>query len=299
MSKLQVLGIIGTIACAAIFISRPSFPTPDKLLVFLTFIFMCFGQATAMLKRMLPFMGILLAYEMFRGIVPHLNHRVDYAFMPHADKWLFGTLPTAKLQSWLWHGHVQWYDFAFYLFYMLHFILPFALAIIIWKKREPAYWRYVATYLVVSFAGFLTFLAFPAAPPWMATQQGVIPPIRRISSDVWSHLGIQNFPSFYNHISPNPVAAVPSLHAAYATIFALFAFTLFGKKWGLLSLVYPFMIYVGTIYEGEHYAFDEIVGALYGVVAFLAVKKLFELWAARRAGGAEPLAAAQPEPIEA
>jgi membrane-associated phospholipid phosphatase len=120
--------------------------------------------------------------------------------------------------------------------------------------------------------GFLTFLAFPAAPPWMAVEKGLIPPITRISSQIWAALGIQDFPSVYNKISPNPVAAVPSLHAAYATLLVIFIYKAFGKKWALVAAIYPFIIYVGTVYSGEHYAIDEILGGLYALVAYFAVK---------------------------
>ncbi len=167
---------------------------------------------------------------------------------------------------------------------MLHFVLPFALAVVVWKLRETDYWRYVTAYITVSFAGFLTFLAFPAAPPWMASDRGLIPYITRISSDVWYALGVHDFPSVYNNISPNPVAAVPSLHAAYATLFALFVFKLFPKtKWKYASLLYPLFIYVGTVYQGEHYAIDELLGGVYAVAAFWAaphiLKALQMAWA--------------------
>jgi membrane-associated phospholipid phosphatase len=98
----------------------------------------------------------------------------------------------------------------------------------------------------------------------------MIPHVTRISSDVWFALGIHDFPSVYNKISPNPVAAVPSLHAAYATLFAMFAIKLFKTKWRYLSIVYPIMIYVGTVYQGEHYLIDELAGGLYAVCAFAA-----------------------------
>lgn len=266
------LGLIGTVVCAVIFIREPSFPTPDKLLVVLTFVFMMFGQAEALLKRFLPFALLLLVYESFRGLVTHLNNHVNYLWMPGVDKIIgAGQLPTQWLQRWWWHGHVQWYDYVFYITYMLHFVLPFALAVLVWKLRERHYWRVVTAYVTVSFAGFLTFLAFPAAPPWMASDKGLIEPITRISSDVWYTLGVHDFPSVYNKISPNPVAAVPSLHAAYATLFALFIFTLFPKtKWKYLSLLYPLFIYVGTVYQGEHYAIDELLGGVYAVAAFFA-----------------------------
>lgn len=269
LQKMQIVGLLATIVSIGIFIREPSFPTPDKLLVFATFICLIFKQAEEMLKRFVPFVGLLLVYESFRGIVPHLNNHVNYMWMPDADKFLFlGHLPTAWLQQHLWHGTVQWYDFVLYITYMLHFVLPFALAFVVWRLRDSHYWHYATSYLTVSFLGFLTFLAFPAAPPWMASDMGLIEPIQRVSSSVWSSLGIHDFPSVYNRISPNPVAAVPSLHAAYATLFAIFAFKLFKTRWKYLSLLYPAFIYFGTVYQGEHYAIDEILGGVYAVAAY-------------------------------
>ena len=188
-----------------------------------------------------------------------------------------GNLPTTLLQDVLWDGRVKWYDFVFYLAYMLHFVLPFALALTVWKTRTKYYWQVISTYLVLSFAGFVTFLLFPAAPPWMAAEKGMIEPITRISSDVWFALGIHDFPSLYNKISPNPVAAMPSLHAAYATLFALFIAKFYGKKWAITAAIYPVLIYVGTVYQGEHYAIDEIIGGLYAVAAFMLVPKVMKL----------------------
>lgn len=268
---MQWVGVIATIGFVVIFLREPSFPTPDKLLIFATAVCLVFKQTVEMLKRFVPFVGLLLVYESFRGIVPHLNTKVNYLWMPEVDRMLwFGQLPTVWLQERLWNGQVQWYDYMLYVTYMLHFVLPFALAFVVWKLREKQYWRYMTTYLVVSFAGFVTFLLFPAAPPWMASEQGYIEPLHRISSSVWATLGIHDFPSVYNKISPNPVAAVPSLHAAYATLFAIFALRLFKTRWRYLSIIYPVFIYFGTIYQGEHYLIDELLGGVYAIGAYFA-----------------------------
>src|SRR3989344_2059768 len=267
----RAVGAVGTLVYVVIFIRTPSFPTPDKLLVFLTLVAMAYGQARELLKRFVPFVALLLVYESFRGLVPLLNTHVNYSFMPAADKLLFfGHLPTTLLQNVLWHGYVQWYDFVFYGAYTLHFVLPFALAVLIWKTREKQYWRFITALLLVSFAGFLTFLVFPAAPPWLASEKGMIEPIARVSSSVWAAFGIHDFPSVYNKISPNPVAAVPSLHAAYSMLFALVVTRLFKTKWRWLSWIYPALIWVGTTYMGEHYAIDIILGIVYAAIAYWA-----------------------------
>jgi membrane-associated phospholipid phosphatase len=275
---LRMAGAAGAVAYVIIFALRPSFPTPDKLFVLLVLVAMAFGQAREAVKRFTPFVVLLLVYEQFRGVAAQLNHKVNYMFMVDADRMLFGRLPTSTLQDWFWHGRVQWYDFTFYMVYALHFVLPFALAVLVWKKRASYYWQVVATYVTVSFAGFLTFWAFPAAPPWLASEKGMIEPITRVSSAVWYSLGVQDFPSVYNKITPNPVAAVPSLHATYATLLVIFTYKLFGKKWAALAAVYPAIIFVGTVYTGEHYAIDEIIGLAYAVGGYYAVRGVFSLF---------------------
>ncbi|HEV7454207.1 MAG TPA: phosphatase PAP2 family protein [Candidatus Saccharimonadales bacterium] len=268
---LRIIGAIGTLTCLILFVRDFSWPTPDKLLVFLTFVFMMFSQALAMLKRLGPVVAIIFVYESFRGLAPSLNSHVHYTMMIHADQTLFNVLPTAWLQNLLWHGHVMWYDFVFYGAYMLHFILPLGLMLLIWKFHDKQYWRVAGTYLVLSFAGFLTFLLYPAAPPWLASNGGYIPHITRVSSDVFNAMGVHDFPSLYNTLSPNPVAAVPSLHAAYATLLVIFLWRYFGRKWGLIAGIYPLLIWLGTVYMGEHYAVDELLGIIYAVAAYIGV----------------------------
>ncbi len=274
---LQLVGVAGTLTSIYIFIRDPSFPTPDKLVIFLTFVFLIFRQAKEMLKRLLPFVALLLVYESFRGIADQLNTRVNYTLPPDFDISVFGRLPTATLQDWLWRGHTSWYDIALYIPYMLFFVVPLGVALLVWKTREKHYWRVVATYLSVFFGAFLTFLLFPAAPPWMASQLHYIEPITRVSSSVWFSLGIHDFPSVYNHIAPNPVAAVPSLHMAIPVLTSIFIFKLYGRRWGWLSLIYPLVIGFGVVYEGEHYVFDVLAGTLYAFAGYLLTPKLIYL----------------------
>lgn len=275
-SVYRYIGVAGSLICLAIFINTPSFPTPDKLLIFFSFVFMIFGQATEFIRRLLPFVVLLIIYESFRGLAPLINHRVEFSLMPDIDIKMFGVLPTAWLQNLWWHGSVMWYDFIFYLAYMAHFVVPVALAVIIWKKRDWFYWRFVTAFTSLSFMGFLTYFALPAAPPWMASDQGYIEPITRISSHVWFALGINDFPSLYDKIAPNPVAAVPSLHAAYAVLFAIIVTKLFGKKWGLLASIYPIILSIGVVYQGEHYVIDVLLGIIYAFAAYYLTMRAFK-----------------------
>ena len=108
----RLLGAVATLIFLVIFLHEPSFPTPDKLFVFVFFACMVFGLATKFFIRFFPFVGLLLIYESFRGLADQLNTHVNYTLSAKADQWLFGNLPTARLQGWLWRGHTSWYDYA-------------------------------------------------------------------------------------------------------------------------------------------------------------------------------------------
>lgn len=269
---------------AAILVTQRTFWTPDMLFVVLLVIFTAFGQARGFLVRFLPLVALMLLYEIFRGIADDLNGTVHYTEMIDFDRWMFfGHLPTVVLQEWWWHGQVRWYDFYFYFLYTIHFLMPVLLAVLIWKKADQRYWQFMWALLGLSFAAFVTYILFPAAPPWMASLHGYIDePMRRVSSDIWWAMGITNFSEIYDNLPANPVAAVPSLHSAYPLLFSLFITGLFGLKRFWWVYIYPVSIWVGVVYTGEHYVIDVILGALYAVLAYYASEYIFDWYYASR-----------------
>lgn len=262
---LRVATIFGVVVLFAV---KRNFWTPDTLFIVLLAVFVVMGQARAFVLRFAPFVILLLAYDSFRGIADDLNHNVHFFEMINFDKFLLGGhLPTEVLQSWWWHGQVQWYDFYFYFLYTIHFVMPLMLAVLLWKFRGKLYWPFVMALVGMSFAAFITYIIFPAAPPWMASDMHYIDPIHRISSDVWAAMGVTNYSDVYAKLSPNPVAAVPSLHSAYPLLFVLFMVKAFGKRMWWFML-YPISMWIGVVYLGEHYIFDVLFGAGYAVTAF-------------------------------
>lgn len=270
---LRVATVAGV---ALLFAVERNFWTPDTLFVVLLALFVVLGQARAFILRFAPFMLLLLAYDSFRGIADQLNTHVHYTEMIDFDRLVTGgSLPTADLQNLLWHGHVQWYDFYFYFLYTIHFLAPVLLAVLLWKVRTRLYWPFAAALVGLSFAAFVTYVLFPAAPPWMASDAHLFAPIHRISSDVWGAMGVTNFSELYANISPNAVAAVPSLHSAYPLLFVLFLIKAFGFKRMWWTFIYPISMWVGVIYMGEHYLFDVLLGIIYASVAYALTMQYF------------------------
>jgi hypothetical protein len=255
----------------ALLVSKRTFWTPDTLFILLLAIFTVFGQTRMFLVRFMPLVSLLLLYEVFRGVADDLNGTVHFMEMIDVDRWMFGgVLPTVVLQQWLWHGSVQWYDFYFYFLYTIHFLMPIILAVLLWKKADHYYWPFVWAIVGLSFAAFITYILFPAAPPWMAKELGYIgEPLHRVSSDIWAAMGIQDFSEVYSRLPANPVAAVPSLHSAYPLLFAMFTVLAFGKKYWWVFL-YPVTMWIGVVYMGEHYVIDALLGALYAVLSVYA-----------------------------
>ncbi len=71
--------------------------------------------------------------------------------------------------------------------------------------------------------------------------------------------------------SPNPVAAMPSLHAAYPWFVLLFAVKFYGWRGGTF-LVYNAMVWFSVIYLGHHWVIDILAGIVLATVCFLGIQ---------------------------
>jgi membrane-associated phospholipid phosphatase len=161
----------------------------------------------------------------------------------------------------------------------LHFIVPPLVAFILWVKRRALFYRFAATMITLSFAGALTFLLFPSAPPWAAGEKGLLPGLIRIPhnpapSPSGSH-GYHSI-SVSKLIDPNPYAAIPSLHAGYAFLCFLFVATLAWKtRWRWIAVgvgaIYPLAQSFAVVYTGNHYVIDLLLGYVYAGAALAGV----------------------------
>jgi hypothetical protein len=270
--ELVILWTCGALACASI--GRPP------------------REIAQLVIDWLPVVAVLAAYDLTRGaadtfgIGVHLHPMIDF------DRALFGEVPTIWLQEQLYHPHaVHWWDVAFTLVYTSYFIVPFALAGWLWARDRPAFQGFVRRLVTLSLAGLATYIAFPAAPPWMAGEMGLIGEVHRTTARGWEVLGVGTASLFSKgQGAANLVAAVPSLHSAITTLVALF---LWGRvrrrRLRPLLLLYPLAMALTLMATGEHYFFDIALGWLYAG----AVMGAWTAWERRRAGLGAAAAEAQ------
>jgi membrane-associated phospholipid phosphatase len=101
---------------------------------------------------------------------------------------------------------------------------------------------------------------------------------------MWTHVRFGNGSGIFSgtgHFA-DPVAAVPSLHAAYPLLLVLFFWKSAGR-WRWLLALYPLAMALTLVYTGEHFVIDVLLGWMYATVVFVVGNRLFDAYEIRRA----------------
>lgn len=143
-----------------------------------------------------------------------------------AERWLFGGVePTVWLQHRLYRpDRVFWYDAGATLVYTSQFIAAPVLGYSCGCGTGQVGCGFITRVVALSVAGLITYIVFPEAPPWMAARDGWSEPVARLSARgwVWLHIGNVNYLLAHaQSAGSNPVAAMPSIHAAFATLITI------------------------------------------------------------------------------
>jgi membrane-associated phospholipid phosphatase len=161
-----------------------------------------------------------------------------------------------------------------------HFGAPFVVAIAIFIFGPPKTLRtYGFAFGWMNVIGVVTQVLFPCSAPWYENMYGLAP----------ANYGMQGSPAGLARIdklfgidlytpgftaSPMVFGAFPSLHAADATMEALFLSHIFPSLTPLWAL-YVVWLWWATMYLSHHYAVDLVAGSLLAGVVFFFAKSRF------------------------
>jgi hypothetical protein len=243
------------------------------------------------LRDWLPICLLLVLYNVSRGYA-------DRLFAPHVteliafDKWVFGGLtggltPTEWLQDHLWQpGVVQWWEVVVSIVYFSHFLTLPTIAVVLWMRSRTQWARFMRRWFLLCVFGLITYFLYPAAPPWWAAlpEHGSLIDAERISTNGWNAVGLHSAGNTLNALqveASNPVAAMPSLHTAFAFMAVVFFLPRVRRLWWPLLLAYPLSMTFTLVYTAEHWVIDVLVGWVYVGLVFLVVGA-GERWWARR-----------------
>ncbi|WP_111766186.1 phosphatase PAP2 family protein [Nakamurella deserti] len=252
-------------------------------------------QVAQLLVAWLPLGFLLLAYAAAQlinlpigdDLVPGRHNALGFglhvAEPATLDRAVFGVLPTAWLQQHLYAaGGSHWYDAILAVVYVSHFVVIPLVTALLWFRVRDRFRPWITAVLVMTVAGTVTYVVYPMAPPWMADELGIVDGVARISDIGWDQLHLAPVGELLTQSqgASNPVAAMPSLHAAGAALVLLFFWPLVGVWRRALLVGYALAMGFVLVYTGEHYVVDVVAGWVAAALGVLACR----LWVRWRAG---------------
>jgi membrane-associated phospholipid phosphatase len=256
---------------------------PEWVVLALLLIAIALGRGRSFVVDWLPFLVLFLAYEAMRGFAAKTG------FAPHdlsgLERFVFGgAIPTLVLQHAFYHaGVVSWQDLVAMFFYFMHFPLPIVVGFYFWVNSREHFRRFVAALLLMSFLAFATYLFFPSAPPWFQFPDQVVKINDKTVAALWQ--GKYFVSEIYESFNPNKFAAFPSLHAAFPTLAAVYAWSRY-RALAIGLIVWTAAVLLSIVYLGEHYVVDALDGFVYVAVATVIVELVARRLARRR--GSKP-----------
>ncbi len=233
----------------------------------------------------------ILLYSISRSVADTLGMPVQEQSVIAIDQVLgFGETWVHRTQRWIdWDSAPVWWEVSFPTVYATHFLASIGALIVLYATNRPRWKQFMSRWVAMSGLGLAGYILLPTVPPWLASERGTVDLVHEGNPRGWSYLegeAIANLFEF-GRDAINPVAAMPSLHAAYPMMLLLF----FGPSRGIIGrfLLAGYCLHMGfaIVISGQHWVIDVFAGwaLAYGV----------HRWFCRREErAAEPAPAASP-----
>jgi len=130
--------------------------------------------------------------------------------------------------------------------------------VLLYRRRDPAYHRVRRACVLAHLGAQPVFLLFPAEPP--RALDGFVDTLSEVSGLDLEHPFLVRF--------YNPVAAMPSLHVAFAVLTGAAIADRAGSSPGkTAAYAYPVLVTAVVAATGNHYVLDAVAGAALGAAA--------------------------------
>lgn len=276
LNRFTTVVLVGYLAfIAALMLLRRATLSPEVFVVFAGVVAVMIGRGKAFVRDWAPFLLIFLAWQLARSLADDIGARVQSDAVIAVERFVsFGTVPSVEAQKALYiPGQISALDVAMTLVYLAHFLLPLLAAFLLWVFRRHLYYPYVMALLLLSFAQFATAVVLPVAPPRFAGLYGEALAVHDISLAVAQALQLGTLSWAYQNLNGNPVAAFPSLHAAYPILAFLFLRQAWPRAaWPMLA--WAAVVLFAIVYLAHHYVIDAVGGIVYAVAAYWVMDRL-------------------------
>lgn len=227
------------------------------------------------------YLALLILFDSLRGMVfawvTATERPFFAAYVIDLDRILIGgrTLPEA-LQAGIGADPSSAFAKTLVVVHGSHFVAFLLCGVAVWLLRRAAFRSFAAATLLLIFLGLMSYAALPTVPPWMASSEfHLIGDIRHLTAEIYNVAS----PTLGRTFDVNPIAAMPSLHAALPMLCSLIMTRHFGWR-GAPMFAYTATVWFAIGYLGEHYLIDIVAGAVLAVVTYLLVYRS-ALWRVR------------------
>lgn len=174
--------------------------------------------------------------------------------------------PEHSLDRWLANHHALGTVLSYY-YDNAHFIVTLGLLGYLWWRRAEVYRPLRNSLVLANVLGFVVFWRFPVAPPRMLPGfTDVVAASHTVGSWHTGALASQ----------ANQLAAMPSLHIAWAVWCTLATWRITSHRWlRVLGVIYPFATAFAVLATGNHFVLD-ILGGLATMVVAVSIVHLLE-----------------------
>lgn len=264
------LAALSFVVLAAVLVQLTA--SPHRWFVALLAPALVLGITRRYVRAFVPFGLLLLAYEWLRTGAHRINPHAYYLPQIRADEVIgLGTVPSVRLQGWLWDGPPRGtFENALSFIHSLHLAVVLVVLFCVLAVSQRAYVQAAVAFLATAFAAVIGFVLFPAAPPWLAAQHGLIGPLTRIREVGRPPVAPGALTRLFDD---NQVAAIPSLHAGWSMMVVLVIHRQFPRL-TRLAIAYWLTQQFAVVYLGEHYVIDLVIGDVLAVGVWIAVGRL-------------------------
>lgn len=269
------LAVYLAIMAAMIALDSYTFVLKSAVIPFLLVAALLAGRFAGFVNDWALFLGAVVLFDALRSFgyaaITRFELPMYAVYAIDLERWLLGgTVAPVSVQAWRAElASPLWLDRLAVLLHASHFLVFLLFGFVLWSLRRDAFRTYAAAMTAVLFGALLVQLLVPTIPPWLAgTDFRLLPPLTRIIGSVYNvHL-----PTLAAMFDINPIAAMPSLHAAMPALCALVAWRYWGRAGAVVGL-YAAAVWASAVYLGEHYLVDVLAGGVLAALVYAGVRR--------------------------
>eukprot|EP01097_Dermamoeba_algensis_P010132 TRINITY_DN7380_c0_g1_i2.p1 TRINITY_DN7380_c0_g1~~TRINITY_DN7380_c0_g1_i2.p1 ORF type:complete len:314 (-),score=49.54 TRINITY_DN7380_c0_g1_i2:29-970(-) len=215
--------------------------------------------------QLIPLLVWYILFTCLKKLPNQYKAPVDTHTLPALEHFLFQSFPHR------WLTPTVFLDFMAMIPYCLHPLLPFIISThLFFRYNFTKVFQFLWCFGLLNALAVLFQFSFPTAPPWYFEIYGTAPADYSVVGhpgrlgEIDKHLGVNIWTTIY-HNNPVVFGAMPSLHAAWPFLCALF----YEGSFSIPVWIYVLWVWMAAIYLQHHFFLDVIAGGTAATILFV------------------------------